>query len=111
MVEYNEKDPLNRLIDSVIKTNQDNVTVLNSLSESLYKISEAKLTIEDMQKEVQTISTTMKIIMAITTVIFAACLTIFGLYQTNLKNNIVSDISIKMEKIIEDNNNKCMQRR
>lgn len=88
---------IDRLVDNLQEVNQHNNEVLHSVNISLTKVSESLPEIKDVKEEVKTISTNLKIVIAIIGILLTLGLTVLGLYQSRLENNIVSQVTISME--------------
>lgn len=114
MVERNNSQDLlsiiEHLVDNIQDTNSANTEVLKSVNLTLTKISEtvpeirtvsekvSVLNTESIISEVRTISTNLKVFVAILSIVISLGMVIFGLYQTKLEYNIIEGVSTKIEK-------------
>lgn len=106
------------LVDNLQETNNANTDMLHSVNLSLVKVSEAlpeiknvsekvqRLDTESIISEVRTISTNLKIVVAIISILVSLGLIIFGLNVSKAENNIVNGVSTKIEKIFDDRINR-----
>jgi len=88
---------VDRLVDNLQEVNQNNTEILHSVNISLTKVSETLPEIKTVKEEVITISTNLKIVVAIVSIVLALGLTVLGLYQSRLQSNIVSQVSTVIE--------------
>jgi hypothetical protein len=88
---------VDRLVDNLQEVNQNNTEILHSVNISLTKVSETLPEIKTVKEEVITISTNLKIVVAIVSIVLALGLTVLGLYQSRLESNIVSQVSTVIE--------------
>lgn len=106
------------LVDNLQETNNANTDMLHSVNLSLVKVSESlpeiknvsekvqRLDTESIISEVRTISTNLKIVVAIISILVSLGLIIFGLNVSKAENNIVNGVSTKIEKIFDDRINR-----
>jgi len=111
-------DIIEGLVDNLQETNNANTDMLHSVNLSLVKVSEAlpeiknvsekvqRLDTESIISEVRTISTNLKIVVAIISILVSLGLIIFGLNVSKAENNIVNGVSTKIEKIFDDRINR-----
>ena len=111
-------DIIEGLVDNLQETNNANTDMLHSVNLSLVKVSEAlpeiknvsekvqRLDTESIISEVRTISTNLKIVVAIISILISLGLIIFGLNVSKAENNIVNGVSTKIEKIFDDRINR-----
>lgn len=111
-------DIIEGLVDNLQETNSANTDMLHSVNLSLVKVSEAlpeiknvsekvqRLDTESIISEVRTISTNLKIVVAIISILVSLGLIIFGLNVSKAENNIVNGVSTKIEKIFDDRINR-----
>lgn len=114
-------DIIEGLVDNLQETNNANTDMLHSVNLSLVKVSEAlpeiknvsekvqRLDTESIISEVRTISTNLKIVVAIISILVSLGLIIFGLNVSKAENNIVNGVSTKIEKIFDDRINRIEQ--
>jgi len=111
-------DIIEGLVDNLQETNNANTDMLHSVNLSLVKVLEAlpeiknvsekvqRLDTESIISEVRTISTNLKIVVAIISILVSLGLIIFGLNVSKAENNIVNGVSTKIEKIFDDRINR-----
>lgn len=111
-------DIIEGLVDNLQETNSANTDMLHSVNLSLVKVSESlpeiknvsekvqRLDTESIISEVRTISTNLKIVVAIISILVSLGLIIFGLNVSKAENNIVNGVSTKIEKIFDDRINR-----
>ena len=111
-------DIIEGLVDNLQETNNANTDMLHSVNLSFVKVSEAlpeiknvsekvqRLDTESIISEVRTISTNLKIVVAIISILVSLGLIIFGLNVSKAENNIVNGVSTKIEKIFDDRINR-----
>lgn len=111
-------DIIEGLVDNLQETNNANTDMLHSVNLSLVKVSESlpeiknvsekvqRLDTESIISEVRTISTNLKIVVAIISILVSLGLIIFGLNVSKAENNIVNGVSTKIEKIFDDRINR-----
>jgi hypothetical protein len=106
---YDQNQSFNKLIDHMIKSNQDNTNVLNSLSDSLHKFSDMEEELINAHNEIRNISTSLKIIIAVISIMFTTTILLYELSQSNFKADIIEGVSIKIEKVIDTHVDKFIQ--
>jgi len=96
---------IDRLVDNLQEVNQHNNEVLHSVNISLTKVSETLPEIKNVKEEVHSISTNLKIVVAIVSIVLSLGLTILGLYQSRMEHNIISQITKSVDVSFEKNIN------
>lgn len=104
-----------RLVDNLKETNSANAEILHSVNISLTKVSEtlpelktvsskvAALDTESIIDEVRTISTNLKIAIAIIGIIVTLGMVILGLYNSRVETNILNGVDTKIEESFNKN--------
>lgn len=105
---------IERLVDNLKETNTANADILHSVNISLTKVSEtlpelktvsskvAALDTESIISEVRSISTNLKIAIAIIGIIVTLGMVILGLYQSSLEDKVINGITTKIETSLDE---------
>ena len=96
---------IDRLVDNLQEVNQHNNEALHSVNISLTKVSETLPEIKNVKEEVHSISTNLKIVVAIVSIVLSLGLTVLGLYQSRMEHNIISQVTKSVEVSFEKNIN------
>ncbi len=105
---------VDRLVDNMQDANTTNAEVLKSVNVSITKVSEYipeirsistkinELDTEKIEQEVRSISTSLKIMSAVLSIVITLGLVILGLYQAKTEDEIVKQVTIKIEQSFDN---------